>query len=80
MHDEVVEILDGALRSARAWGHDAAGWTLQVGPGGYAAWLYGEDEERQWPLSDEVALCDTALEAARACADAFESLPLAAES
>ena len=60
-----LELLEQAVLAAREAGVECHGFTLQSSPQGYAAWVYVEDDEGQWPLIEEVECQNTAIEAAR---------------
>ena len=76
MVNEVIDILDRAVASARAAGHEVTGWTMQSSAEGYTAWLYREDDEGQWFLFDEVDIVSSPIAAARECAARLNGLAL----
>ncbi|MEQ1503770.1 MAG: hypothetical protein ABMB14_16135 [Myxococcota bacterium] len=76
MRNEVIEILDEAVSNARAAGHEVTGWTMQSSAEGYTAWLYHEDDERQYYLFDDVEVVTNPLAAAKACAARLRVLAL----
>jgi hypothetical protein len=65
--DDVFTVLNQAVEVARASGREVTGWTMQAGDGGYAVWLYVEDDDGQRPVFDSVDVMPSAEAAARWC-------------
>lgn len=72
--DTTAELLDLAVNEARTAGVAVSGWTMQSGEGGYAAWLYIEDDETQRSILDEVELHTSARAAALWCLERARAL------